>query len=214
MKSQRAPHHFITPEEYLEGEEMSELRHEYVNGRVFAMSGASDKQNEIAFDVAALLKSHLKGGPCKTFLLDLKVEARRDGQRCYYYPDVFVTCDPADAESPLVKRHPVLIVEVLSPSTWRVDEGEKLRNYAAIPSVEEVVLIAQDWPEVIIHRRANDWTQESFIRPEDRVRFASIHLEVSLAEIYASIPFLENDSRPWYLQQRPKSLSTTTNPTS
>ena len=204
MSRQAAPFYFVTAAEYLEGEEVAEVRHEYINGRVYAMSGASDKHNEISFDVAALLKSHLKGGPCKTFLLDVKVEARKNDNPCYYYPDVFVTCEPDDTQSPLVKRFPTLIVEVLSPSTWRVDQGEKLQNYSQIPSVQEVVLIAQDWPEVIIHRRSDNWQPVSFILPEDRFRFESINLEVSLAEIYASIPFLENDSRPWYLQKKPK----------
>lgn len=204
MSRQTAPFYFVTAAEYLEGEEMAEVRHEYIDGRVYAMSGASDKHNEISFDVASLLKSHLKGGKCKTFLLDVKVEARKNDNPCYYYPDIFVTCESEDTQSPLVKRFPTLIFEVLSPSTWRVDQGEKLQNYSQIPSVLEVVLIAQDWPEVIIHRRSSDWKPESFILPEDRVCFESINLEVSLADIYASIPFLEKDSRPWYLQKNPR----------
>ena len=201
MIAEPAIFHFVTRDEYLEGEEISDVRHEYVNGRVYAMSGASDKHNEISFDVAALLKSHLRGGPCKTFLLDLKVEAKKGEDSCYYYPDVFVTCEKEDTDSPLIKRHPVLIVEVLSPSTWRVDEGEKLQSYSQIPSVVEVVLIAQDWPEVIIHRRSEEWKPSSFILPEDKIRFDSIDLEITLGEIYASITFREKDSRPWYLQK-------------
>lgn len=197
--------HFVSPAEYLEGEEIADVRHEYVNGRVFAMSGATDKHNEISFDVAAILKKHLRGGPCKTFLLDVKVETRNDDELCYYYPDVFVTCGDEDKESPLVKRHPTLVIEVLSPSTWRVDEGEKLRNYSRIPSVTEVVLIAQDWPEVIVHRRSSEWKAMSYIFPEDSIILESVGLEVSLGEIYASIPFNEKDSRPWYLQRNPRS---------
>jgi len=203
MSNQPASYYHVTAAEYLEGELLADVRHEYINGRVYAMSGASDKHNEISFDVAALLKAHLKGGPCKTYLLDVKVEAMNAGKKCYYYPDIFVTCESGDERSFLIKRFPTLVIEVLSPSTWRVDEGEKLHNYSRIPSVKEVILIAQDWPEVIIHRRSNEWEPESFILPEDRVRFDSIDLEVSLAEIYASIPFRENDSRPWYLQKNP-----------
>jgi len=204
MKQQSASYYYVTATEYLEGELLADVRHEYINGRVYAMSGASDRHNEITFDVAALLKSHLKGGSCKTFLLDVKVEAENRGKKCYYYPDIFVTCESEDERSFLIKRFPTLIIEVLSPSTWRVDSGEKLHNYSQIPSVKEVILIAQDWPEVIIHRRSNDWKPESYILPEERIRFDSIGLEVSLADIYASIPFLENDSRPWYLQKNPR----------
>ncbi len=204
MNQQRASFHLVTAAEYLEGEEMADGRHEYVNGRVYAMSGASDKHNEISFDIAALLKARLKGGPCKTFLLDLKVEAESEGGKCYYYPDVFVTCDPDDAGSALIKRHPVLVIEVLSPSTMRVDEGEKLLAYSRIPSVGEVVLIAQDWPEVIVHRRSGNWEPESYVRIEDRIRLESVGLEISLADIYASIPISENDARPWHRQANPR----------
>ncbi len=203
MSRESATFYYVTAHEYLEGEEVSDVRHEYVYGRVYAISGASDKHNEISFDVAALLKAHLKGSKCKTFLLDVKVEAKKNDKPCYYYPDIFVTCEEEDTQSALIKRFPTLIIEVLSPSTWRVDEGEKLENYSNIPSVQEVVLIAQDWPELIIHRRSNNWQPESFIRPEDKVRFDSIDLEVSLAQVYASVPFLANDSRPWYLQRKP-----------
>jgi Uma2 family endonuclease len=189
----------ITPAEYLEGEERAELRHEYIQGRVYAMSGASDRHNEIALDVASLLKAHLKGGSCKTYLLDMKVEVPMDHGVCYYYPDVFVTCTPEDAESPLIKRSPVLVTEVLSPSTWRVDEGEKLRNYARIPSVSEVLLIAQNWPEVILHRRASHWRAESFTQVNDVIRLQSIGMDLSLQDIYASVSFTASDSRPWYL---------------
>ena len=205
MSRHAASYYYVSAAEYLEGEELADVRHEYIDGRVYAMSGASDKHNEISFDVATLLKSHLKGGPCKTFLLDVKVEAKKNDKPCYYYPDVFVTCEVEDTQSPLVKRFPTLIIEVLSPSTWRVDQGEKLQNYSQIPSVKEVVLIAQDWPEVIVHRRSTDWQPVSYILPEDRITFESTGLEVSLAEIYSSIPFRENDSRPWYLQKNPQS---------
>lgn len=193
--------HFITPAEYLEGEELAELRHEYFDGHVQAMSGASDRHNEIALDVASHIKSRLKGGPCRTFLLDMKLELKSDGKTFYYYPDVFVTCAPEDAESPLIKRHPVLVIEVLSPSTWRVDQGEKLNNYKSLPGLSEIVFIAQDWPELIIHRRSNQWHPECFTGPDDRIRLESIDLDLPLCEIYASVEFDGNATRPWYLRK-------------
>ena len=191
--------HFITPAEFLKGEELAELRHEYIHGQVQAMSGASDRHNEIALDVASLIKSGLKGGPCKTYLLDMKLELKPEGKTFYYYPDVFVTCDKADAESPLIKRNPVLVVEVLSPSTWRVDLGEKLHNYQSLSGLSEIVFIAQDWPELIIHRRSNQWQPESYTSSNDTIRLESIAIELPLAVIYASVQFDGNETRPWYL---------------
>ena len=193
--------HFITPAEYLEGEELAELRHEYFDGHIQAMSGATDRHNEIALDVASLIKSKLKDRPCKTYLLDMKLELKPDGKTFYYYPDVFVTCAPEDAESPLIKRHPVLVIEVLSPSTWRVDQGEKLHNYKSLPGLMEIIFIAQDWPELIIHRRSGQWMPETFTSPDDKVRLESIDLELPLAEIYASVEFDGNESRPWFLRK-------------
>jgi len=200
MNIQSASRYFITRDEYLEGEEISPVRHEYVNGRVYAMAGASDKHNEISFDTAALLKAHHKGDPCKTFLLDVKVEVSHETKNCYYYPDVFVTCEKEDVGSPLVKRHPKLVIEVLSPNTWRVDEGEKLKNYSLIPSVEEIILIAQDWPELVIHRRTENWEPTRYFQPDDKILLKSVNLEITLSQIYASIPFVAADMRPWYYQ--------------
>jgi Uma2 family endonuclease len=194
---------FITPAEYLEGEDLADLRHEYFDGHIQAMSGASDRHNEIALDVASFIKSRLKDGPCKTFLLDMKLELRNDGKTYYYYPDVFVTCSPEDAQSPLIKRHPVLVIEVLSPSTWRVDQGEKLQNYKLLSGLFEIVFIAQEWPEVILHRRSNQWQPEHFSLPDDNLHLESIGLNLTLAEIYKSIEFRANEERPWYLRNSP-----------
>ena len=193
----------ITPAEYLEGEELADVRHEYFDGQVQAMSGASDRHNEIALDIASRIKSRLKGGPCKVFLLDMKLELKNEGKTYYYYPDVFVTCSEEDAQSSLIKRHPVLVIEVLSPSTWRVDRGEKLHNYKQLPSLSEIVFIAQDWPEVIFHRRSNHWEPEHFGQPGDELHLESIGSDLTLAEIYASIEFGPNDGRPWYLMNNP-----------
>ena len=197
IPAQKLP--YITPAEYLSGEKLADVRHEYIFGRVQAMSGASDRHNEIALDVASAIKSGIKGGACRTYLLDMKVEVTLEEGSCFYYPDVFVTCSGTDAGSPLIKREPVLVIEVLSPSTWRVDVGEKLRHYTRIPSVNEVLLIAQEWPEVIVHRRGNQWRPESFTQSSDKISLDSIGMEIALSEVYASVAFREEDARPWYL---------------
>jgi len=191
----------ITPAEYLEGERLSEIRHEYVDGKVYAMSGASRTHNKICFDVTLACKNHLKGGPCETFMEAVKVELADHLTQAYYYPDVVVSCDPEDNDSHIV-RQPKLIVEVLSPSTARADSGEKLENYKRIPSVEEIVLIEQDWPEIFVTRRSDRWKKHLYTQLDSPVRLESIGLTLKVSDFYQSNPFRENIERPYYLRFR------------
>ena len=204
MSTAAAPVPFITVEEYLEGEKLATVKHEYVNGRVYAlhaMAGTSERHNLISLDTVTLLRAHLRGGPCRTFMADLKVEVKTDQKECYYYPDVFVTCDPTD-DDPYIKRHPKLVVEVLSPSTWRSDFSTKSEDYRQIPSIEEIVLIAQDWPELVIFRRSDDWKAHAYTRLDSLVRLESVDFEAALSAFYESAPFPADVWRPWYLQER------------
>lgn len=191
----------VTAAEYLEGERSSEVRHEFVDGRIYAMSGASLRHNEICGDVYAFLKDHLRGGPCRTFIEAVKVELADDLTESYYYPDVFVTCEPADDDSHIV-RHPKLIIEVLSPSTSRNDRGDKLANYKRIPSVEEIVYIEQDWPEIFLVRRSDRWKKRIYTQLDSPVHLESIDLTVTVAAFYQSSPFPDDVERPWYLRYR------------
>jgi len=191
----------ITATEYLEGELRSEIRHEFVDGRVYAMSGASLRHNSICGETYELLKGHLRGGPCRTFIEAVKVQISDDLGESFYYPDVFVTCDVEDDQSHVV-RHPTLIIEVLSPSTSRNDRGDKLATYKRIPSVEEIVLIEQDWPELVIYRRADRWKRHIFTQLDSIIRFDSINFAAPLAAFYQSAPFPPDVPRPWYLINR------------
>jgi len=191
----------VTPAEYLEGERIGEIRHEYVNGKVYAMSGASRTHNKICLDVAFALRNHLKGGPCETLMEAVKVELADHLTQAYYYPDVVVSCGPEDNDSHIV-RQLKLIVEVLSPSTARVDSGEKLANYKRIPSVEEIVLIEQDWPEIFVTRRSDQWQKHLYTQFDSPVPLESIGLTLKVADFYASTPFPEDIERPYYLRFR------------
>lgn len=191
----------ITPAEYLEGERVSEIRHEYVDGKVYAMSGASRTHNKICLDVAFALRNHLKGGSRETFMESVKVELADHLGQAYYYPDVVVSCDPEDNDSHII-RQPKLIVEILSPSTARVDSGEKLANYKRIPSVEEVILIEQDWPEIFVTRRSDQWKKHLYTQLDSAVRLESIGLTLKVEDFYASAPFREDIERPYYLRFR------------
>lgn len=191
----------VTAAEYLEGERSSEVRHEFVDGRIYAMSGASLRHNEICLDTAFLLKNHLKGGPCRVFIEAVKVELADDLTEAYYYPDVFVTCEPADDDSHVV-RSPKLIIEVLSPSTSRNDRGDKLANYKRMPSVEEIVYIEQDWPEIFIVRRSDRWKRHHYTLLDSLVHLESIDLTIPVSAFYQTATFPDDVERPWYLRYR------------
>lgn len=187
----------ITAAEYLEGELRSETRHEFVDGRVYAMAGASRKHNEICGDVYSVLRNHLRGGPCRTYIEAVKVQIADDLGEAYYYPDVFVACEPGDDDSHVV-HNPKLIIEVLSESTSRIDRSDKLTNYKRIATVEEIVLIEQDWPEILVFRRSERWKRNLYTRFETMIRLDSIGYAAPLSTFYQSNPFPEDVKRPWY----------------
>lgn len=191
----------ITAAEYLEGERHGDVRHEFVDGRVYAMAGASRNHNEICGDIYTPIRNHLRGGPCRTFIEAVKVELADDLSEAYYYPDVFVTREPADDASHVV-RQPKLIIEVLSPSTSHNDRGDKLANYKRIPSVEEIVHIEQDWPEIFVVRRSDRWKKHIYTQLDLIVHLESIDLKIRVSDFYISSPFPEDVERPWYLRHR------------
>jgi Uma2 family endonuclease len=172
----------VSVEEYLEGEKHSQVKHEYVRGRVYAMVGASKAHNRIALNIGYALDRHLRGGPCNVFVSDIKVHIGE----IFYYPDVSVTCSPLDTD-PFISTEPSLIVEVLSPTTEAVDRLDKRLAYQSLPSLREYALVSQDRREVQIYRRREQsWDLEVF-QDQDTVRFESIDFELPLAEVYRDV---------------------------
>ena len=182
------PQSYITLAEYLEREKDSPVRHEYVDGQIYAMAGASARHNRIALNLASRLDDHLNGGPCEVFIADMKVIV---DPAVYYYPDVVVTCDPPGGD-PYVRIQPHLLIEVVSPSTERIDRHEKLLAYRRVPSLQEYVLVLQDRMQVEVYRRqGEEWPREIFTQPEDRVHFAAVGLTLSVGEIYRNVRWSE-----------------------
>src|SRR5438093_771069 len=142
----------LSVEEYLEGEKDSPVRHEYVDGQVYAMAGASDRHNLIAGTLYSRLLDHLGGGLCQPFISDMKVLV---DPVVYYYPDVVVACDPPGGDR-YTRKQPRLIIEVTSRSTARTDRSEKLFAYQQVESLLEYVIVAQDRIEVDVYRRQSD----------------------------------------------------------
>jgi Uma2 family endonuclease len=174
---------FMTWEEYLAFEEQSPYRHEYINGTVYAMSGASLAHNRIAQELVVAFRSHLRGGPCEPFFLEAKLEIRAGRDKIMYYPDAMVSCRPEDRTDQIV-RNPKLVVEILSKSTQHIDRREKAMTYQRVDSIEEYVLIAQKEPKIIVHRRADDWRPVLYSAMEAQVEFRSIGLRMAVAQIY------------------------------
>jgi len=151
-----AKHHVIAVEEYLQGELRSDVRHEYLAGEVYAMAGAGEKHNRISLNIAFHLRAASRGKTCGVFISDMKL--RIDASDSFYYPDVLVSCDPADTQS-LFKRLPCLLVEVLSPCTEAIDRREKLLAYRKLPSLRHYLLVSQEQRSVQWHQRdeADQW---------------------------------------------------------
>lgn len=176
-----------TTREYLAGEHDGETRHEFINGDIYAMGGASEAHNLISLNIAALLRGHLRGSPCRVFINDMKIRILRADDERYYYPDIQVTCAAGDAGE-YFKEQPLLVVEVLSPSTERADRTEKFEAYRALPSLEEYVLVAQDKKQVEIYRRGRQWEAEIFL-DEASLRFEAVDLSLDLAALYEDVRF-------------------------
>ncbi|MDD5036227.1 MAG: Uma2 family endonuclease [Methylococcaceae bacterium] len=171
----------ITEQEYLAGELVSEIKHEYIGGVAYAMAGASANHGRIVANLVAKLHPHLANTPCELFSSDMKVKAGKG----FFYPDVIVDCHNESGDV-YYTESPIIIVEVLSKSTRKTDKALKRLSYQAIPSLQEYVLIEQDFVEVEICRRASHWQSEYYFLG-DETYFASIDLTVPVEEIYARV---------------------------
>lgn len=175
--------HHYTEAEYLEFEENSESKHEYFEGEIFAMAGASKSHQRIISNLVINIGAHLKDTPCEVFSSDMKVRA--DKGRKYFYPDVLVSCNNDETDDYCVES-PRIIVEVLSNSTRKFDKDLKRKIYQAIPTLEEYVLIEQDHVEIEICRKNEHW-KSTFYFLDDDITFESIDLTLPVLEIYQRV---------------------------
>lgn len=171
----------MTEEEYLATEPDSEVRREYYNGKAYAMAGANRNHNILLGNIAGEFRNHLKDSPCFVFTADIKVAFAQK----YFYPDVIVDCTE-DAGSSYFANAPVLIVEVLSKSTKRLDTTTKLIHYLTLPPLKEYVMVEQDSVCIQLLRKSRSW-QPEFYYLGDTVRFESIGLALSVEAIYGRV---------------------------
>jgi len=169
----------ISVEEYLDSELNSEVRHEYVNGGIYAMAGASENHDYISGNIYRKFGNHLESSFCRPFTSDIKVKTAKGNFR---YPDCMVVCEE-DNDSSYYKTKPVILVEVLSRSTRKIDEKHKLLEYINIPSLQEYVLIEQDFVDIEVFRKKDNWFPQHYFLGEE-VTFESIDLTLTVEEIY------------------------------
>lgn len=183
--SQLAHRLAFTYDDYLEWEQRQPERHEYVRGEVFTMAGTTARHNEISGNCYILLRQHLRGAPCRAYMADVKV--RVEAADCGFYPDVQVTCAESDRADRLVKRSPVLVVEVLSDSTASYDLGDKFAAYQQLDSLREYVLVDQDRIRVQVYRRRDgQWWVDS-VGPGGRLRLDSVELDCPVEALYEDL---------------------------
>jgi Uma2 family endonuclease len=175
--------------DYLEAEQRSAIRHEYLYGTIHAMAGGSRRHNQICLSIATMLRRKIQKGPCQTYMNDVKVLIRTRLGEIFYYPDVMVGCDPADSHDFYLER-PSILFEVTSPSTELTDRREKLTAYQSLASLDHYVIVSQEARLVEWFRRVEDgWERLVLDQPEDRLTFDSIEAGISLGEIYEEIDF-------------------------
>jgi len=184
MNTNTARQATISVEDYLQGELVSDIKYEYVNGEVYAMAGAKRAHNIISMNLSGLLHQHLRGTPCQAYNSDMKVGILTATDDYFYYPDLQVSCEKNTHE--LYNTEPKLIIEILSDSTERIDRAEKFRDYRKLASLEEYVLVAQDTPRVEIYRRAENWDLVLFTQA-DSFCLNSIALSLKVSEVYENV---------------------------
>lgn len=169
--------------EYLEMEEASPVKHEYIAGQIYAMTGTSGDHNIIAGNLYIALRNHLKGSPCRVFMADVK--AKLDQADAYYYPDVMVSCEKAG--NAYYREQPCLIVEVLSESSAKFDAGDKRRDYQALPSLREYMLVSQELMDVRVWRRGEDGWAAAIYTDGALIPLDSVDLQIPIEQIYEEV---------------------------
>ena len=181
---------YLTPGEYLTFERKATTKHEYLNGQIVAMSGASFAHNFITVNIATHLNIQLMDGECRVATSDMRVKVAQ--AESYFYPDVVVVCGEPRAEDDTFDTllNPTLIVEVLSPSTAAYDRGEKFEHYQQIAPLKEYILVSQDKNHVEHYcRQGARWLQTEFQGLEEVVPLRSIGCELRLQDVYRRVQF-------------------------
>ena len=180
----------VSIDDYLAGEEVSDVKHEYLGGTVHAMAGATNRHNIVAGNAFASLHGRLRGKSCQPFNSDTKVRIKFRDQTRFYYPDAMVVCSPNPTTDHFQDR-PVVIIEVPSDTTRRTDLGEKLDAYPTIPSLEVLLYVEPDIPFVTLHRRRAEggFAIEHHSGSDAVIPLPEIEAQLALADLYERVDF-------------------------
>lgn len=182
----------VSWEEYQQLDTASPVRLEYVNGQIYAMAGSSRSHNRISLNISAELHRALKGKKCEPFATDMKLRIQLGLEEFGYYPDVMVVCDKKDRHEQYCVS-PTVLFEVLSQSTRRTDQGEKLKAYQQIESLEVYVMIEQVTQRAYIHRRSNNWWPEIIEGADAMLTLDEIEVRLPFADIYDRVDWTAED---------------------
>ncbi|MEW6444626.1 MAG: Uma2 family endonuclease [Pseudomonadota bacterium] len=173
----------FTADDFLSWESAQEIKHEFADGIAYAMAGAGERHVTISGNLFATLRNHVRGTPCRSYISDMKL--RVDESDAFFYPDVFVTCSDNDAKREDYKKEPVLVIEVLSPSTAAYDRGLKFAHYRKLAALMEYVLIDPERVSVEVFRRdtTGHWVFYPY-GPDDTVELASVNMTLPMNAVY------------------------------
>ncbi|MTW20263.1 Uma2 family endonuclease [Allochromatium palmeri] len=179
----------LSLEEYLAGEEIADVKHEYIAGEVFAMAGATEEHVTISGNVFAMLRSHVRGTPCRVYMADMKLHVATQTAENVFYPDVFVTCSSSDASERQLKREPTLIIEVLSESTEAYDRGAKFAHYRQLETLREYVLIDSRRRSIEVFRRRDQGWLLWPVAPDEALVLESLEFACDQDAVYEDVSF-------------------------
>ena len=176
----------LSSEDYLCEEATRALKHEYVDGQVYGLAGATDRHNRVVTNISGHLWLATRGGACSTYTSDMKLRVQTELTHRFYYPDVMVTCK-GDAHE-LYKVAPSLLVEVTSPSTASVDRREKLLAHESIPELRDYLIVSADERYLERYRRdeTEGWWYHEY-RQDGTVKLPYLGLELTLDDIYEGL---------------------------
>lgn len=186
---------YLTSEEYLQLEAASDIKHEYIDGEVYDIAGATDTHVTIAGNIFALLLSHLRGSGCRVFISDMKVKI--EAKNRFFYPDVMVTGETQDRENSTYKQFPRLIIEVLSDSTEAFDRGDKFADYQSLPTLQEYVLINTKKARIECFRRTAEglWLLQFYQLEDSQFELTSVEFTGKISDVYEQVEFAEESSK-------------------
>lgn len=191
MALQQFKQNWVSPEEYLAGELISDIKHEYIDGEVYAMTGTSINHGRIVSNLLAGLHAHLADTPCEVFSADIKVKAQNN----FFYPDLIVDCEHKQGDE-YVTESPLIVVEVLSKTTRKLDQTLKRLAYQSLPSLREYVLVEQGFVDIEVSRRSNHWRPEHYYLG-DQIYLAAVDLYLPVEAVYARV---QNEDMLAFLQ--------------